>query len=57
MFMWLGQRRNFEPASGLIMIGRVLHNIVGHYILPRGGHRAEVSYFEAFGLDSLLEGR
>ena len=31
-------------AAGLTMHYRIIHNIVGYCILPRGGHRDEVSY-------------
>ena len=38
------------------MFSLILHNIVGHYILLRGGHRDEYSYMEAFVIDSIIMG-
>ena len=35
----------------------VLHHIITFSIIPRGGHRQELSYLEAFLVDSLLMGR
>ena len=45
---------NKPSAAGLTMQCHIVHNIVGHCILPRGGHRDEVSYFEAFVIDSMV---
>lgn len=33
---------------------RVIHNVVGHCILPRVAHSDEVSYLDAFVIDSIL---
>ena len=41
-------------AVGLTMKCHVIHNVVGHCIIPRGGHRDEVSYMEAFVIDSVV---
>ena len=43
-------------ASYLTHKAHLLHQIVGCCILPRGGHWNEVSYLEAFILDSILVG-
>ncbi|KAL6322380.1 hypothetical protein AAG906_007933 [Vitis piasezkii] len=43
----------FEPREAI----RVLHHMICSILLPRGGHRDEVSYYEAFLVDSLLTGR
>ena len=42
----LEQENNMSKpnAAGLTMHYRIIHNIVGYCILPRGGHRDEVSY-------------
>ena len=42
---------------GMTMFSRILHNIVGHCFLPRGSHRDEVSYMEAFVIDSIRKER
>ncbi|KAL6311961.1 hypothetical protein AAG906_007451 [Vitis piasezkii] len=55
----------FEPKEGmgkpsahsLTVISRILHHMVCSIQLPRGGHRDEVSYLEAFIVDSILTGR
>ena len=44
-------------AHSLTVINRVLHHMTCSILLPRGGHRDEVSYFEAFLVDSILTGR
>ena len=41
-------------ASSLTHEAHLLHQIVGHCILPCGGHWNEVSYFDTFLLDSIL---
>ncbi|KAL6348531.1 hypothetical protein AAG906_013151 [Vitis piasezkii] len=47
-----------KPSThSLIVISRVLHHMVCSILLPRGGHRDEVSYLEAFIVDSILTGR
>ena len=38
------------------MLSWILHNIVGHCILLREGHKDEVSYMEAFVIDSIIKG-
>ena len=43
-------------AHSLTVINRVLHHMTCSILLPRGGHRDEVSYFEAFFVDSILTG-
>ncbi|RVX11507.1 hypothetical protein CK203_015826 [Vitis vinifera] len=44
-------------AHSLTMISRILHHMVCSILLPRGGHRDEVSYLEAFIVDSIMIGR
>ena len=44
-------------AHSLIVTSRVLHHMICSILLPRGGHRDEVSYLEAFIVDSILTGR
>ena len=44
-------------AHNLTMTSRVLHHMICSILLPRGGHRDEVSYLEAFIVDSILTGR
>ena len=47
-----------KPSThSLIVISRVLHHMVYSILLPRGGHRDEVSYLEAFIVDCILTGR
>ena len=45
-----------SPHS-LTVINRVLHHMICSILLPRGGHRDEVSYYEAFLVDSIMTGR
>ena len=44
-------------AHSLTMISRVLQHMICSILLPQGGHRDEVSYLEAFLIDSILTGR
>ena len=44
-------------AHNLIVISRVLHYMICSILLPRGGHEDEVSYYEAFLINSILTGR
>ncbi|WKA09103.1 hypothetical protein VitviT2T_026781 [Vitis vinifera] len=44
-------------AHSLTVISRILHHMVCSILLPRGGHQDEVSYLEAFIVDSILTGR
>ena len=44
-------------AHNLTVPNRVLHHMMCSILLPRGGHRDEVSYLEAFIVDSILTGR
>ena len=44
-------------AHSLTVINHVLYHMVCFILLPRGGHRGEVSYLEAFIADSILTGR
>ena len=47
-----------KPSThSLTMSSRVLHHIICSILLPRGGHRDEVSYLEAFIIDSILMGK
>ena len=44
-------------AHSLTVTSRVLHHMICSILLPRGGHRDEVSYLEAFIVDSIMMGR
>ena len=44
-------------AHSLIVPSQVLHHMICSILLPRGGDRDEVSYLEAFIVDSILTGR
>ena len=44
-------------AHSLTMISRVLQHMICSILLPQGRHRDEVSYLEAFFIDSILTGR
>ena len=44
-------------AHNLTVSSRVLHHMICSILLPQGGHRDEVSYLEAFIVDSILMGR
>ena len=44
-------------THSLAVSSRVLHHMICSILLPRGGHRDEVSYLEAFFVDSILTKR
>ena len=44
-------------AHSLTVRSRILHHMILYILLPRGGHRDEVSYLEAFIIDSIMRGR
>ena len=44
-------------AHSLTVSNRVLHHMIYSILLARRGHRDEVSYLEAFIVDSILTGR
>ena len=44
-------------AHSLMVISRVLHHMLCSIFLPHDEHRDEVSYYEAFLIDSILTGR
>ena len=44
-------------AHNLTLPSRVLHHMICSILLPRGGHQDEVSYLEAFIVDSILTRR
>ncbi|RVW18658.1 Copia protein [Vitis vinifera] len=44
-------------ANSMTMPNRAIHHMICSILLPRGGHRDEVSYLEAFIVDSILTGR
>ena len=47
-----------KPSAHCLTVpSRVLHHMICSILLPRGGHRDEVSYLEAFIMDSILMGR
>ena len=51
------QRMSKPLAHNLTVSSRVLHHMISSILLPLGGHRDEVFYFEAFIVDSILTGR
>ena len=44
-------------AHSVTVISKVLHCMICSIFLPWGGHRDEVSYYEAFLINSVLTGR
>ncbi|RVW32936.1 hypothetical protein CK203_112644 [Vitis vinifera] len=44
-------------AHSLTVISQVLHHMIWSILLPQGGHQDEVSYLEAFLVNSILTGR
>nr|CAN70103.1 hypothetical protein VITISV_041742 [Vitis vinifera] len=44
-------------ARSLTVRCRVLHHMILYILLPQGGHRDEVSYLEAFLIDSIMMGK
>ena len=44
-------------AHSLTVKCRILHHMILYILLPRCGHRDEVSYLEAFIIDSIMRGR
>ena len=44
-------------AHSLTVTSRVLHHMICSILLPRGGHRDEVSYLKAFIVDLIFTGR
>ncbi|KAL6340200.1 hypothetical protein AAG906_040636 [Vitis piasezkii] len=54
----VGLRGMGKPSvHSLIVISRVLHHMICSIILPRGGHRDEISYYETFLIDPILTGK
>ncbi|KAL6350690.1 hypothetical protein AAG906_028147 [Vitis piasezkii] len=50
----VGLRGMGKPLThNLTVISRVIHHMICSILLPRGGHRDEVSYYEAFLMDSI----
>ena len=46
-----------KPNAHILSIKfRVLHHVIAYPIVPQGGHKDELYYFEAFFVDSLLMG-
>ena len=44
-----------KPSAAVLTLQcHIVHNIVGHCILPRVGHKDEVSYLEEFVINSLV---
>ena len=50
-------RMGKPSAHSLTVISRVLHHMICSILLPRGEYQDEVSYYEAFLVDSILTGR
>ena len=44
-------------AHNLTVISRMLHHMLYFIFLPHGGHRDEVSYYEAFLTNSIMTGK
>nr|CAN68671.1 hypothetical protein VITISV_032167 [Vitis vinifera] len=51
-----GQGMGKPSAHSLTVSSRVLHHMIYSILLPRGRHRDEVSYLEAFIVDSIMTG-
>ena len=51
------QEMSKPSAHNLTIISRVPHHMICSIFLPQGGHRDEVSYYEAFLIDLILIGR
>ena len=51
-----GKGMGKPSAHSLTMSSRVFHRMICFILLPRGGHRDEVSYLEAFIVDSIMTG-
>ena len=51
------QEMGKPSVHSLTVSNRVIHHMICSILLPRGGHRDEVSYLEAFIVDSILIGR
>ena len=51
------QEMGKPSAHNLTVINRVLHHMICFILLPRGGHRDEVSYYAAFIMDSIMTKR
>ena len=56
-FGCLCSRHGKSNVHSLTPSSRVLHHIVSFCLVPQGDHRDEVSYLEAFLVDSILLGR
>ena len=46
-----------SSTHSLTAISKVLHHMICSILLPRGGHQDEVSYYEAFLMDSIMTGK
>ena len=50
-----GYPRANRPTSHLLtVLSRILHHMISYIFIPKGGHRDDVSFLEAFLVDSIL---
>ncbi|WKA01366.1 hypothetical protein VitviT2T_019649 [Vitis vinifera] len=53
-----GYPRSDRPTSHLLtVLSRILHHMISYIFIPKGGHRDDVSFLEAFLVDSILTER
>ena len=53
-----GYPRSSRPISHLLtVLSRILHHMISYIFIPKGGHRDDVSFLEAFLVDSILTER
>ena len=53
-----GYPRSSRPTSHLLtVLSRILHHMISYIFIPKGGHRDDVSFLEAFLVDNILTER
>ncbi|WJZ84204.1 hypothetical protein VitviT2T_003819 [Vitis vinifera] len=53
-----GYPRSDRPTSHLLtVLSRILHHMISYIFIPKGGHRDDVSFLEAFLVDNILTER
>ncbi|WKA05351.1 hypothetical protein VitviT2T_023324 [Vitis vinifera] len=53
-----GYPRSSRPTSHLLtVLSRILHHMISYIFIPKGGHRDDISFLEAFLVDSILTER
>ena len=51
-------QRLCRPTSHLLtVLSRILHHMISYIFIPKGGHRDDISFLEAFLVDSILTER